>query len=249
MISWFYPFVSVFIVSLLSFSGVLFLVLSQKLLGGLLLFLVSFSAGALLGDSFIHLLPEAVAEQGFNLNVSLMILAGLLTFFVLEKFICWRHCHIPTSKSHLHKLGIMNLFGDGIHNFIDGMVIAGSFLAGQTLGISTTLAVIFHEVPQEIGDFGVLVYGGYSKTKALVFNFVSALMAVLGAILVLIIGPQLVGFSQIILPFTAGGFIYIAGSDLIPELHKETSLKKSFFQFLGLVLGIGAMLVLKKFSY
>lgn len=244
MNTWIYSLASVFIVSLLSFSGVLFLALDKKLLVSLLLFLVSFSAGALLGDSFIHLLPEATTEQKFNLNISLMILAGLLTFFVLEKFVCWRHCHMLTSKSHLHKLGIMNLFGDGIHNFIDGMIIAGSFLGGTSLGISTTLAVIFHEIPQEIGDFGVLVYSGYSKTKALIFNFISALMAVLGAILVLAIGSKSVEFAQTILPFTAGGFIYIAGSDLIPELHKETSLKKSFFQFLGLVLGIGVMLLL-----
>jgi len=245
---WFYSLVSVFIVSLLSFTGILFLVISRQLLVNLLLFLVSFSAGALLGDSFIHLLPEAIEESGFNLNVSLMILAGLLTFFVLEKFVCWRHCHVPTSKSHLHKFGVMNLVGDGIHNFIDGMVIAGSFLAGKQLGISTTLAVILHEIPQEIGDFGVLVYGGYSKTKALFFNFLSALMAVLGAVLVLVIGSGPDKLAQTILPFTAGGFIYIAGSDLIPELHKETALKKSFWQFIGLVLGIGIMLILKNFS-
>ncbi len=239
---------AVLVVSLLSFTGILFFLLKKKTLETLLLFLVSFAAGGLLGDSFIHLLPEAITKEGFDLSVSLGVLLGLLLFFILEKFICWRHCHIPTSKEHPHPLIFMNLIGDGFHNFMDGMIIAGSFLVGFQLGISTTLAVIFHEIPQEIGDFGVLIYGGFGKKKALIFNFLPALMAVLGVILVLIIGPRLVGFSRLIIPFTAGGFIYIAGSDLIPELHKEIGFKKSFLQLLGLLLGIGIMFVLRQFS-
>lgn len=244
MSNWFYPILSVIFVSLLSFVGVLFIAIKEEKLKKILLFLVSFAAGGLLGDSFIHLLPEAIKESGFTLGVSLAVLVGLLLFFVLEKFICWRHCHIPTSKSHPHPVVFMNLIGDGFHNFIDGAVISASFLTSFPLGIATTLAVVLHEIPQEIGDFGVLLHGGLSKTKALVFNFASALAAVGGAILVLILGERIIGVSQLLIPFTAGGFIYIAGSDLIPELHKETNLAKSLIQMVGLILGIGIMLIL-----
>ena len=239
-----YSLISVFFVSLLSFVGVLFIAVKEEKLKKILLFLVSFAAGGLLGDSFIHLLPEAIKESGFTLGVSLAVLVGLLLFFVLEKFICWRHCHIPTSKSHPHPVVFMNLIGDGFHNFIDGAVISASFLTTIPLGIATTLAVVLHEIPQEIGDFGVLLHGGLSKNKALIFNFASALAAVGGAILVLILGERIVGVSQLLIPFTAGGFIYIAGSDLIPELHKETNLAKSLIQMVGLILGIGIMLIL-----
>jgi len=244
MSNWFYPILSVIFVSLLSFVGVLFIAIKEEKLKKILLFLVSFAAGGLLGDSFIHLLPEAVEEDGFSLSVSLAVLVGLLLFFVLEKFICWRHCHIPTSKSHPHPVVFMNLIGDGFHNFIDGAVISASFLTTIPLGIATTLAVVLHEIPQEIGDFGVLLHGGLSKNKALVFNFASALTAVGGVIFVLILGKKFVNLTQFLIPFTAGGFIYIAGSDLIPELHKETNLAKSLMQMVGLILGIGIMLIL-----
>jgi len=187
-------------------------------------------------------------EEGGSLEVSLLILAGILVFFVLEKFICWRHCHIPTSKTHPHPIALMNLIGDGFHNFIDGLLVAGSFMVSVPLGITTSVAVILHEIPQEIGDFGVLIHGGFSKTKALVFNFISALAALVGAVTTLLVGAKMAGFSQAIVPFTAGGFVYIASADLIPELKKETNLKKSFSQFLGLVLGIIIMLTLIKFD-
>jgi len=241
---WFYSLISVIFVSLLSFVGVFFLAFKEEKLQKILLFLVSFAAGGLLGDAFLHLLPEAVEEMGLTTEVSLAVLAGLLIFFALEKFISWRHCHIPTSKEHLHPIVFMNLIGDGLHNFIDGMIIAASFLVSIPLGLATSLAVIFHEIPQEIGDFGVLIHGGFSKNKALFFNFVSGSAAIGGAILTLFLGTRLVGLTRLLIPFTAGSFLYIAGSDLIPELHKETNLKKSAFQLLGLILGIGVMLSL-----
>ena len=241
---WFFSFISVFLVSLLSFTGVLFLALQAEKLKKILLFLVSFSAGGLLGDAFLHLLPEAVETMGFNLEVSLAVLAGLLVFFVLEKFIAWRHCHIPTSREHPHPLALMNLVGDGFHNFMDGMVIAASFLVGLPLGIATTLAVIFHEIPQEIGDFGVLLHGGFSKKKALFFNFLSASTAFAGVFFTFLLGVKFIHLTRLLIPFTAGGFLYIAGSDLIPELHKETQLAKSLWQMLGLILGIGVMMIL-----
>lgn len=247
MQAWVYSLISVFLISLFSFVGVLFVALKEEKLRKILLFLVSFAAGGLLGGVFLHLIPEA-AEQSYKLNISFFILAGVLFFFILEKFICWRHCHIPTSKKHPHPIALMNLIGDGFHNFIDGLLIAGSFSVNLSLGIATSVAVILHEIPQEIGDFGVLIHGGFSKTKALLFNFISGLMALAGAAMALLVGVKIAGFTQAIVPFTAGGFIYIAGADLIPELKKETNLKKSFFQLLGLVLGIVVMLSLTKFE-
>ncbi len=245
---WAYSLLAVLVVSLLSFTGVLFLALKKGTLEKFLLFLVSLAAGGLLGGAFIHLLPEAVEQLGIGISFSASILTGILSFFVLEKFIHWRHCHIPTSKHHPHPLALMNLFGDAFHNLIDGAIIAGSFLISVPLGMATTIAVIIHEIPQEIGDFGVLVYGGFSKTKALLFNFCSALTAFLGVVLVLLFGTKFTNLVPLILPFTAGGFIYIAGADLIPELKKETGLSKSIFQFFGLLLGIGLMLLLTLFE-
>lgn len=242
--TWLYTIISVIITSLISLIGIITLAINMGLLKKILLFLVSFSVGALFGDAFIHLLPEAIEEHGFTLNTSLSILTGILIFFILEKFIHWRHCHIPTSKEHPHPFAFMNLIGDGLHNFIDGLVIGGSYLVSVPVGIATTLAVILHEIPQEIGDFGILMHGGFSRAKALLFNFVSALVAIAGAIVSLVIGAKISNYSTFLLPFTAGGFIYIAGSDLIPELHKECVPKKSLLQMLALLLGIGIMIAL-----
>lgn len=245
---WAYSLLSVFIISLISLIGALTLSLKEKILSVLLVFLVSFAAGGLLGDVFIHLLPEMVEESLFTMTSSLSIISGILMFFVLEKFIAWRHCHIPTSKNHPHPVAFMNLIGDGIHNLIDGAIIAGSFLVSIPLGMATTIAVFFHEVPQEIGDFGVLIHGGFTKRKALFFNFASSLAAFAGAVFVLIFGSQMVDLTNVLVPFTAGGFIYIAGSDLIPELHKETKPVKSMIQLAGLLFGIAIMFGLRLFG-
>jgi zinc and cadmium transporter len=212
----------------------------------MLIFFVSFSAGALLGGAFIHLLPEIVEDVGFEFHISIYILVGILTFFAMEKLIYWRHCHILTSDEHVHTFTYMNLIGDGVHNFIDGMIIAGSYMLDKTmtLGISTTIAVILHEVPQEIGDFSVLIYGGFTKKKALMFNLMAALTAVIGAVLMLILGSYISHLPEFLVPFTAGGFIYIAGTDLIPELKKETRVVVSIGQMLALIMGIGVMLLL-----
>ncbi len=246
--TWVYTLVSILIVSLISLVGLLAITIKVKKLKKIILFLVSFSTGALLGGAFIHLLPEAIGELGFTMQVSLSVLTGILAFFVLEKFIHWRHCHIPTSKDHPHPLAFMNLVGDGVHNFIDGMIIAAGYLIDFRLGLTTTVAVMLHEIPQEIGDFGVLIHAGFSKYKALFYNFLSALTAVLGAIVVFLMHPNQEIIVQLLIPFTAGGFIYIASSDLIPELHKETDPKKSAIQLLGIILGIMIMLSMLLFE-
>lgn len=242
---WLYSILAVIIVSLISLVGIFALLLSRKHLEEILFLLVSFAVGALLGDVFLHLFPEIVGKEGFTLENALAVLGGLLIFFILEKFIAWRHCHVPTSKEHPHPVAILNLVGDGFHNFLDGAIIAGSFLVSFPLGVATSLAVIFHEIPQEIGDFSILLHGGFSAKKALVFNFLSSLLAILGAMVILAFGFQSERFVFSLLPLTAGGFLYIAGSDLIPELHKETRPEKSALQLLALLLGIGVMLILK----
>jgi zinc and cadmium transporter len=208
--------------------------------------LVSFAVGGLFGDTFIHLLPEAFTKLGANLTTSLYIIAGILIFFILEKFIRWRHCHVPSSEGHLHPVVTLNLIGDGVHNLIDGMIIAASFSVSIPIGVATTLAVILHEIPQEIGDFGVLVHGGLPVKKALFFNFLSAITAILGALISLIIGPYIKGYTVSIIPITAGGFLYIAGSDLIPELHEGCDIKIStaVWQFVFIVLGVLVMALL-----
>ncbi|MFH1761000.1 MAG: ZIP family metal transporter, partial [bacterium] len=240
---WLYTLLSVLIVSAASLVGIFTISLRMDLLKNILIYMVSLSAGALLGGAFLHLLPEA-AENGFSLNISVSLLAGILLFFIMEKIIRWRHCHHITCDDHPHSLAAMNLFGDAFHNFIDGAFIAGSYLISIPLGISITLAVVFHEIPQEIGDFGVLVYAGFSRAKALVFNFLIALTAVLGALTVLLLNIEAEAISQILVPFTAGGFIYIATSDLIPELRKDISPIKSIFQLLFILIGIGIMWLL-----
>lgn len=241
---WGYSLASVFIVSLMSFAGILCLSIKEDNLRRILLYLVSFAAGGLLGDAFIHLLPEVVEEVGFELNISLYVLFGIILLFVVEKLIQWRHCHIPTSTEHPHPFAFMNLLGDAVHNFIDGIIIGASYLAGLPLGFATTLAVVFHEIPQEMGDFGVLLYGGFSKPRALLFNFLSATTAVLGAIIALTLGLYVQNITVFLVPLAAGVFIYIASSDLIPELHKETEPRRSALQLLTFILGIIVMLSL-----
>jgi len=244
-----YTFISVILVSLISFIGAATFFIKTRNVNDYLLFLVSLSAGTLFGDAFIHLLPETIESQGFSMFVSLSILSGIVLFFILEKLVHMHHKDIPKAQKSMHHhayyLGTMNLVGDGIHNFIDGLVIAGSFIVSVPVGIATTIAVIFHEIPQEIGDFGVLLYSGSSRRRALWFNFLSAVMAVLGAAVGLIIGESSKTFQEILLPFAAGGFLYIAGSNLIPELHRECGWKQSLLHFGAMLFGIGIMIVLK----
>jgi len=241
---WTYSIVSVVLISMISLIGVLTLSLNRDRLTKLTLFLVSFAVGGLFGDAFIHLLPESFGELGTNLSTSLYAILGILIFFVVEKFLRWRHCHIPTSANHLHPMVTINLVGDAVHNFIDGMLVAASYLVSLPIGITTTLAVILHEIPQEVGDFAVMIHGGLSVKRALAFNFLSALTAVLGAVLALVIGSEISGFSQSLLPVTAGGFLYLAGSDLIPELQHEVKASKSLLQFVMILLGVGVMALL-----
>ena len=244
-----YSGVSVLIVSLISFVGLFFISVNEKILKGIIFILVSFSVGALFGDAFVHLIPEAF-ESGISSSViSAFILLGIIIFFVLEKFIHWRHshteadevCEVHKEETRIKPAGYMILLSDTAHNFLDGIIIAASYMVSVEVGITTTIAVILHEIPQEIGQFGLLLHYGFSKFKALLFNFYSALSAVLGAVIALLLGSNIDGFTPFIISIAAGGFIYIAGSDLVPEIHKTSDPKKSAIQFISILGGIALM--------
>lgn len=250
---------SVLLVSLVSLVGVLTLSVRAARLERVVFLLVSFAVGAMLGSALLHLIPEAYELLGNGTLVGALVLAGVLGFFVLEKFLHWRHdhdvqhthgvehaedalqAHLPATP--IRSFAVMNLAGDFAHNVLDGMVIAGAYLVSVPTGLATTAAVLLHELPQEMGDFGVLVFGGLSPRKALLYNFGTALGAVLGAAIALFVGSQVEGFAAYLLPLTAGTFLYIAGSDLIPELHQHhsTPATKSVGQFVMILLGMLVM--------
>jgi len=229
-----------FIVSLISFIGVFTLALKDKILDKILLILIGLSAGALMGAAFLDLLPEAVKNSKGS-DVFIIVLVGFILFFLIEKVLHWRHCH--KGECDVHTFRYMNLVGDSIHNFIDGLTMAASFVISVPLGISTTIAISAHEIPQEIGDFGVLIYGGFSKKKALMLNFFVALTAVLGGVIGYFISMYIEDIVLYIIPFAAGGFIYIAATDLVPEIRKELDMKKYMATLLVFICGILLMWV------
>jgi len=233
---------SAFLVSLLSLIGVTTLIIRHEFLDKILLALVGFSAGTLMGGAFLHLMPEAL-ERSPSINAFSYLILGFTLFFLMERFLRWRHCH--NGKCDVHVFTYLNLVGDGLHNFLDGLAIAAGFIVDLQLGIVTTLAIVSHEVPQELGDFGVLIYGGFSKSKALLYNLLSALTAMLGAFVGFYLSPYVENLALSILPLAAGGFIYISGSDLIPEIHKEVDAKKSALSFILFLTGILTMWIVK----
>ncbi len=239
-----YIFLATFIVSLISFVGVVSLALNDKILNKILLILIGLSAGALMGGAFLHLLPEAV-EKSDRLDIYFLVLVGFILFFLVEKVLHWRHCH--KGQCDVHTFHYMNLVGDSLHNFIDGLIMAASFVVSLPLGITTTIAIAAHEIPQEIGDFGVLLYGGFSKRKAILMNFVVALTAVFGGIVGYFISNLVEDVILYILPFAAGGFIYIAATDLVPEIRKELDMRKYMATLLVFICGILLMWITKVF--
>ncbi|MEW6528790.1 MAG: ZIP family metal transporter [Candidatus Micrarchaeota archaeon] len=231
-----------FAVSLLSLVGILFLGLKKDVFDGILSLLVSFAIGAMLGGAFFHMIPESFEENRDNpMIVSLLILIGFMAFFIVEKFLHWRHCHEQKHECKVHPVAYLNLIGDGVHNLTDGAVIAVSFLTNIEIGIASTIAILLHEIPQEIGDFAVLIKSGLSREKAIYYNLLTALTAVIGGLIAyfsISIVPML---ALYLLPIAAGGFIYIAAVDLIPELHKEQKLNVSIPQFVCVIAGLGLM--------
>jgi len=244
-INYIYAFGAVILVSLVSLVGVFSLTFKEEVLKKYINFFISLAIGALLGDAFIHIIPEAF-ESGDIVPglVSLLIISGILLFFIIEKFIHWHHHGEDKEAEHIHPVGKLILFTDGFHNLIDGAIIGASFLVSIPLGIATTIAVILHEIPQEIGDFAVLVHAGYSKKKALLFNFISALISILGLAIVFIFGNIIDNIALFVVPIAAGGFIYIAIADLIPELQKTKNIKHSLIQLVIIFIGVLSMVAL-----
>ena len=260
-------FIMIFLISLISLVGLFMISLKEKTLDRILFILVAFATGTILATALFDLIPESIHHaqelnaEGILIDehlVYIYIIVGFILFFILERFIYWFHGHAheqekqmvcyeniterkeqPLKKeSNIKSYVYLNLIGDGMHNFLDGVVILVSFLQGYPTGIIITLAVFFHELPQEIGDFGILVYGGFTKKKALIYNFLSGIVAVLGGVVTLFLASFLSTFSLFILAFSGGGFIYLACVELMPELTEEKNLKKSILQSLILIAGI-----------
>jgi zinc and cadmium transporter len=229
------------VVSLLSLTGIILLSCKEDVFRKYISLFISIAVGALLGDSFIHLIPEAFADIENTNAVGLLIIVGILSFFVLEKFLHWHHHGEDRAESHIHPVGKLILVSDGVHNFLDGVIIAASFTVSPSVGFATTLAVILHEIPQEVGDFAVLLHAGYTKQRALFLNFLSALSALLGAVVFFAIGEFAASLTAYFIPLTAGGFIYIAVADLIPELHKVKQMRDSVYQLTAVLGGVGVM--------
>ena len=228
--------------SLISLVGICSLWMKEKFFKKIIISLVALSAGALLSGAFFHLIPESL-ESLTPMVVFTYVMVGFILFFLMEKFLHWHHCH--EGKCDVHPVSYLILIGDGLHNFIDGIIIATSFIVSIPFGIITTLLIIGHEVPQELGDFGVLVHGGFSKTKSLVYNLLSQLTCVVGGLVGYFLSTSIEGIIPFILPFAAGGFIYISASDLVPELHKEPEIKKSISSFAFFIIGVLITLLIK----
>ena len=234
--------IAVFIVSAISLIGNFLLV--TKFLKKTLFYMVAFSAGALLGAAFLDLLPEALASS-LRQRVPLFIILGILIFFIIEKFLHWHHHH--TEENDIHTFTYLNIVGDGVHNFTDGVIIAIAFINSTAIGIATTIAIVAHEIPHEVGNFAILIYGGFSRMKATIYNFLSALTAFLGAMAAYFFSNKIENINFYIGAIAIGGLVYISTTDLIPEIHKETEIKKTFVQFVLMVLGIFLIWAAKRF--
>jgi zinc and cadmium transporter len=245
----FYSLISVIVISSVSLVGAFTLVLKHDWLEKIIMVLVSFAAGALIGGAFLHLVPEAVEEGG---PVFPMIIIGIIVFFIMEIYLYWYHCHGGHIHTHKHghecqvrPMGYLNLIGDAVHNVIDGMIVTTAFMVDPKLGLITVLAVVFHEIPQEMGDFGVLVYSGFSRYRALFFNFLTACTAIIGVFLTYAFATVVDNVTMYLVPFAAGGFIYIAMTDLMGELKEEPDFQKATWQVLIFIAGIFFMWLTK----
>lgn len=252
-----YALISVIGVSLISLIGLFTLSFNERFFKKIVFLLVSLAVGALFGDAFIHLIPEAYANSSNIVLTSIAIIGGFLLFFIFEKFLHVHHHHSENNKylddcyhkeiykkGKINPLGYMILASDSFHNFIDGIIIGISYLISIEVGLASTIAIILHEIPQEMGDFGILIHSGFTRMQALFVNFLSALFAIFGVFIVFMLGQNLETFVFWALPIAAGGFIYIAAADLVPELHKEKGILRSTIQFGAIIIGVALMLLL-----
>ena len=219
-----YILLAILIINLISLIGIFTLSIKDILLKKYLIILVAISAGLLIGNSFFHLIPESFDLLNDSKTISIYILLGILFFYLVEKYIHWHHHH--DINCHKHTITKLTLIGDGFHNFVDGILIAGAFLIDFNIGIITTISIIFHEIPQEISDFSLLLHGGFSKIKALIFNFLSGSIAFIGGLFGYFLLSENTQILPFFLAFTAGNFIYLSLVDILPELDKKKKERK-----------------------
>jgi zinc and cadmium transporter len=260
-------FLTIFFIGLLSLIGLFMISMKEKTLDRILFILIAFATGTILASALFDLIPESIHHLeelnagGADIALSLVftfIIIGFVIFFIIERFIYWFHGHAHKKEDkyvcyetitgdsdlamgggrNIKSFALLNLIGDGLHNFLDGVIIMVAFLSGTRNGVVITLAVLFHELPQEIGDFGILLYGGFSKKRALLFNFLSAMVALFGGLTAFILSDTVELFNLFFLAFSGGGFLYIASAELMPELIKEKDMKKSIIQALIFLSGI-----------
>ncbi len=222
----------------------LLLLLNNKWLSRISGYLLYLAGGTLLGSALVGLIPEA-AETLCIHDVVMWVLGGIILFFVLEKIILWRTCHDENCERQNHAAAPMIIIGDAIHNAIDGVVIAASFLTSVELGIFVTISVLLHEIPQELGDFGILIKSGYSRKKALIYNMISGSSAIVSGVLAYFMLEYVQSFVPYTIAIAAASFLYVALADLIPEMHKETKPRESAIQIILIVLGIAIILLSK----
>jgi zinc and cadmium transporter len=211
--------------------------------------LISYAVGTLLGAAFLELLPQAFEMAVSVENMTATVLAGILLFFVLEKLVLWRHCHVeqceahdPPQPQHDHgRSGTMIMIGDTFHNFVDGVLIAAAFLANHELGFITAIAIIAHEIPQEVGDFLILLHSGYSRGRALLFNLASSAAMVIGGVAAYFALQALQGWVPYLLGLAAASRLYVAVADLIPGLHRRPELQATLQQVVLIVLGVATI--------
>ena len=236
---WLGALLSVTLISLLSLVGAVTFLVRREALDRIVPFLVSVAVGAMLGSAFFHLLPE-IAIGGFTPRHGALVLGGVLLFFLLERFI-GTHEHGHSHHAKVAPYAWLNLTGDALHNFADGLIIAAAWAQGPAVGIATTGAVALHEIPQELGDVGILLSAKLSLKKALLLNLGTGFVALIGCVLGLALGNRVAGFHEAVLGITAGGFIYIAAADLMPELHRERRFPAAALQMACLAIGVAAM--------
>jgi len=229
------------VMSAIALVGSVTLVLREETLKKLLLPLVALASGTLLGGALFHMIPASVDKLGNQLSIYIWILVGFTLFLGLEQFLHWHHCHRTPSEHR--PLTYLILIADGVHNFIGGLAVAGAFLIDIRVGVSAWLAAAAHEVPQELGDFGILIHGGWKKGRALLYNFLSALTFLVGGIVAY--GASFNFDVTFLLPFAAGNFIYIAAADLIPEIKHEESAKLNVIHFASFLIGIALLLAVR----
>lgn len=235
------------LISLTALGGAATLLLKRHKLQKILFALVSLSAGTMLGAAFFHLLPEALEDLPAELAL-LYVLFSFLGFYLIEKFLLWHHCHGEDCEFEGKTYGHMNLIGDSVHNFIDGLIIAVAFIADPMLGIVTAIAVASHELPQEIGDFGVLLHAGWEYKKALIANFAVSLTVVLGGLVGYLLADASAELAHSLMPVAAGAFLYVASADLLPELRQHRGHKKSVISLSLLAAGLFLMYAIGAFE-